>query len=109
LHTATFAQRRELVELLIDRVVVTGEEVEIRYVLPTSPTSEQTRFCQLRLDYFGHTLPKGGHKKLLCDGECAASSHSMLSQSGTQIGSVSGEVLNGGGLKGPATAYREAV
>jgi site-specific DNA recombinase len=52
LQTATFAQRRELVELLIDRVVVTGEEVEIRYVLPTSPTSEQTRFCQLRLDYF---------------------------------------------------------
>jgi site-specific DNA recombinase len=57
LQAATFAQRRELVELLIDRVVVTGEEVEIRYVLPTSPASEQTRFCQLRLDYFPHSLP----------------------------------------------------
>src|SRR3954452_5889371 len=56
LQAATFAQRRELVELLIDRVVVTGEEVEIRYVLPTSPASKQTRFCQLRLDYFPHSL-----------------------------------------------------
>jgi site-specific DNA recombinase len=44
------------VELLIDRVVVTREEVEIRYVLPTSTASEQTRFCQLRLDYFQHHL-----------------------------------------------------
>jgi site-specific DNA recombinase len=37
LAAATFAQRRLLVELLIDRVVVTDGEVEIRYVLPTSP------------------------------------------------------------------------
>jgi len=26
--------------------------VEIRYVIPTSPGSEQVRFCHLRLDYF---------------------------------------------------------
>lgn len=51
---ATAAQRRELVLLLIDRVIVTGAEVEIRYVLPTSPDSEHVRFCQLRTDYFGH-------------------------------------------------------
>ncbi|MFL5705292.1 MAG: recombinase family protein [Ktedonobacteraceae bacterium] len=51
LAEATFEQKRQLVELLIDRVVVTGEEVEIRYVIPTSPTSEHLRFCQLRLDY----------------------------------------------------------
>ena len=31
-------------ELLIDRVIVTDEEVEIRYVIPTDPSSEQTRF-----------------------------------------------------------------
>jgi site-specific DNA recombinase len=30
---ATFEQKRQLIELLIDRVVVTGEEVEIRYVM----------------------------------------------------------------------------
>ncbi len=36
---------------LDDRVVVTGEDVEIRYVIPTSPTSEQIRFCHLLTDY----------------------------------------------------------
>ena len=49
---ATFAQKRTLVELLIDRVVVTNDEVEIRYVIPTSPTGEHTHFCHLRKDYF---------------------------------------------------------
>jgi site-specific DNA recombinase len=52
LAQATFEQKRQLIELLIDRVVVTDEEVEIRYVIPTSPRSEQLRFCHLRLDYF---------------------------------------------------------
>jgi site-specific DNA recombinase len=52
LADASFAQRRQLVELLIDRVVVTDGEVEIRYVIPTSPRGEHTRFCHLRLDYF---------------------------------------------------------
>ncbi|MDP9382246.1 MAG: hypothetical protein M3Q29_19310, partial [Chloroflexota bacterium] len=41
-----------LVELLIDRVIVTDGDVEIRYVLPTSPGSEHVRFCHLRTDYF---------------------------------------------------------
>ena len=49
---ATFEQKRQLIELLVDRVVVTGEEVEIRYVIPTSPKGETIRFCHLRLDYF---------------------------------------------------------
>ena len=52
LATATFEQRRQLVELLIDRVVVANEEVEIRYVIPTSPAGEHVRFCHLRKDYF---------------------------------------------------------
>src|SRR5712692_2841155 len=52
LAEATFEQKRQLIELLVDRVVVTGEEVEIRYVIPTSPTSEHIRFCHLRSDYF---------------------------------------------------------
>jgi site-specific DNA recombinase len=52
LAQATFAQKRQLVELLIDRVVVTNDEVEIRYVIPTSPNGEHTRFCHLRKDYF---------------------------------------------------------
>jgi site-specific DNA recombinase len=49
---ATFEQKRRLVELLIDRVIVTDEDVEIRYVIPTHPRSEHVRFCQLRKDYF---------------------------------------------------------
>ncbi len=57
LATATFAQRRLLAELLIDRVIVTGDQVEIRYVLPTSPDRPHTPFCQLRKDHLG--LPAG--------------------------------------------------
>jgi hypothetical protein len=43
--------------LLIDRVVVTDDAVEIRYVVPTTETSTHTRFCQLRTDYF-NALPE---------------------------------------------------
>jgi len=56
LTEATFEQKRHVIELLVDRVVVTGEEVEIRYVIPTSQNSEQIRFCQLRLDYFNRPV-----------------------------------------------------
>src|SRR5207244_1669355 len=44
-------QRRLLAELLIDRVVVTDGQVEIRYVLPTSPDGPHRPFCQLRKDH----------------------------------------------------------
>jgi hypothetical protein len=40
------------VELLIDRVLVTNDEVEVRYVVPTHARTETTRFCHLRKDYF---------------------------------------------------------
>jgi site-specific DNA recombinase len=52
LTDADFAQKRQLIELLVDRVLVTGSEVEIRYVVPLSPGSEKVRFCHLRKDYF---------------------------------------------------------
>src|SRR4029450_13417382 len=51
LATATFAQRRVLVGLGIDRVIVTDDKVEIRYVLPTSPDGPHPPFCQLRKDH----------------------------------------------------------
>ena len=51
LDQATFAQKRQLVELLIDRVLVNDEQVEIRYVIPTSEEGAKTRFCHLRQDY----------------------------------------------------------
>jgi hypothetical protein len=66
LTAATFAQRRQLVELLIDRVIVTDGDVEIRYVVPTHPRAEQTRFCHLRLDYrAGPTAVKQHVKPML--------------------------------------------
>lgn len=51
LASANFEHKRHLVELLIDRVIVNDGEVEIRYVIPTSPESEHVRFCHLRSDY----------------------------------------------------------
>jgi site-specific DNA recombinase len=51
LDQLTFAQRRQLVEWLIDHVIVTDGQVEIRYVVPTGPKGETTPFCHLRLDY----------------------------------------------------------
>jgi hypothetical protein len=48
LSQASFEQKRQLVELLIDCVVVHKEEVEIHYVAPTSSRSEHIRFCHLR-------------------------------------------------------------
>ncbi len=53
LEQASFEQKRQLVELLIDRVIVTDDQVEVRYVIPTTQASEQTRFCHLRTDYLG--------------------------------------------------------
>ena len=60
LADATFEQKRQLIELLVDRVVVTGTEMEIRYVIPTSSSSEHLLFCHLRLDYFD--TPMGAHQ-----------------------------------------------
>jgi site-specific DNA recombinase len=47
-----FARKRQLVELLIDRVLVADGEVEIRYVVPLRPDNERVPFCHLRKDYF---------------------------------------------------------
>src|SRR5262249_43562755 len=57
LAQATFEQQRQLVELLVDRVIVTDGDVEIRYVIPPTPASEHVRFCHLRTDYFHHVAP----------------------------------------------------
>jgi site-specific DNA recombinase len=48
LEQASWEQKRQLIEWLIARVIVTNGEVEIRYVIPTSPTGEADRFCHLR-------------------------------------------------------------
>jgi site-specific DNA recombinase len=67
LENATFEQKRKLVELLIDRVVVKNSDVEIRYVIPTSSASERVRFCHLHKDYFNPhpaTIISQGHAQI---------------------------------------------
>jgi site-specific DNA recombinase len=51
LEQATWEQKRQLVEWLVVRVIVTDGQVEIRYAIPTSPAGEATRFCHLHSDY----------------------------------------------------------
>jgi site-specific DNA recombinase len=70
LEDATFEQKRTLLRLLVDQVVVTDEEVEIRYVMPIFPRGARQPFCQLRLDY------RGGLSERLC--------HPTGSPTGTQ-------------------------
>src|SRR4051794_7317405 len=74
---ADFARKRQLVELLIDRVLVADGEVEIRYAIPLDPASERVPFCHLRKDYLdpppepvvegavdGRRLARGDHPGL---------------------------------------------
>ena len=66
LDNLTFAQRRQLVELLIDCVIVNDAQVEIRYVVPTGPKGETTPFCHLRLDYLDAKTFRIQATRLLC-------------------------------------------
>jgi site-specific DNA recombinase len=70
LATATFTQRRQLAELLIDRVIVTDGDVEIRYVLPTSPDGPHRPFCQLRKDHLDSPAGPGYPDQLLIRRAC---------------------------------------
>src|SRR4051794_31838590 len=51
LDQADFHRKRELLELLVDCVVVTGDAVEIRYAIPVGPEGEREPLCRLRTDY----------------------------------------------------------
>src|SRR3954451_21078330 len=51
LGSANFDRKRALLELLVERVVVTDGNVEIRYVVPTGPDGEREPFWRLRSDY----------------------------------------------------------
>jgi site-specific DNA recombinase len=54
LQQAKFDQKRQLIELLVDRVIVSNGDVEIRYVIPTQPEGPHVPFSQLRSDYRNH-------------------------------------------------------
>ena len=55
LEQADFEKKRQLVEFLIDRVVVTNGDVEIHYVIPTQPEGPYIPFSHLCLNYRNHT------------------------------------------------------
>jgi len=84
LGQAGFEQRRQLVELLIDRVVVTDGQVEIRYVIPTTDHSTKTRFCHLRTDYF-QVEPVGVGPPRQVQVESARTSHHSHSTFGGRV------------------------
>jgi site-specific DNA recombinase len=48
LDTALFAQRRAIVELLVDRVVVDAPDVEIRYIIPLTGLAQRKGVLPLR-------------------------------------------------------------
>ncbi|KAJ3064587.1 hypothetical protein HK102_008167 [Quaeritorhiza haematococci] len=108
LETATFDGKRQLVELLVDRVVVTGDEVEIRYVLPTSDKSENVRFCHLRSDYLDHPSPRQYDEALLI----FRLAHQLQDPAGEQPGPADRRLVGGVGPDeaqpgGPALQARQ--
>ena len=84
LAQATFAQRRQLVERLVDRVIVTDGDVEIHYVIPTTPASERVRFSHLRTNYFSLFSP--------------------LAPARTVDGTLYGALLRGTSTRGPGSS-----
>ena len=94
LEGATFEQQRRLVELLIDRVIVTDDEVEIRYVIPTDPGSENTRFCHLRTDYYGGVEHGEEGREVLAPGD-GARQHgpAVVFQDGDDVGPAAEALL----------------
>ena len=55
---ASFEQKRRLIELLNDRVIVTEEEVDVGDVIATSASGEDTRFCHLPTNYLSPDAEK---------------------------------------------------
>jgi len=78
LDQLTCAQRRPLVERLIDHVLVTHDQVEMRYVVPTGPQGETTPFCHVRLDYLDVKPPPVRLKGLRFSGCIAAHTPVLL-------------------------------
>jgi site-specific DNA recombinase len=88
LEQLSFAQRRQLVELLIDCVIVDNDKVEIRYVIPTGPHGEQTPFSHLRKDHFNDVTRT--------DGPPVHPGEGVEGQTGVEIAL---ETINGGGIR----------
>jgi len=68
LDQATFARRRELVELLIDRVLVDGDQVELRSIIPFGGTTDRKVALQS-----GHLAVSCPHRRLFREFRAAGS------------------------------------
>ena len=55
LQTLDFAGRRRIIELLIDRVILSQDEIEIRYAIPLTGISPTSKKETLRLPYRAYT------------------------------------------------------
>jgi site-specific DNA recombinase len=54
LQMLDFTCRRQVIELLIDRVIISHEEVEIRYAIPLTGVRAVNKKERLRLPYRAH-------------------------------------------------------
>lgn len=54
LHTLDFAGRRKIIELLVDRVIISHAEIEIRYAIPLAGGSATGKKETLQLPYRAH-------------------------------------------------------
>jgi site-specific DNA recombinase len=64
LASAKFNHKRALLELLVDRLIVTNGHVEIRYVVPTGPDGERQPFWRLRTDYLQPLRAMEPHRRV---------------------------------------------
>src|SRR4051794_26355463 len=95
LEQADFARKREL---LIDRIVVTDETVEIRYVIPVGPGGERDPFCLLRTDYQAR-VPAARRRRARPCGGVQAGEPRQAGGDGGPAGAESGR--DGGVLRRP--------
>jgi site-specific DNA recombinase len=51
LHTLDFARRRQIIELLVDRVLISHDEIEVRYAIPLKGLNPPGQNGTLRLPY----------------------------------------------------------
>ena len=54
LHTLDFARRRQIIELLVDRVLISHDEIEVRYAIPLKGLNPPGQNGTLRLPYRHH-------------------------------------------------------
>jgi len=88
LAEADFDRKRALLELLVDRVIVTDGEVEIRYALPTGPDGERHPFWRLRTDHLWLVPPLAGARAVRPSAmrHCPPAAPGSGTQGGAQLG-----------------------